>query len=76
MTSSSCSGSTHEYIAPGEYRYCAAGWHLLPSTEPQPCPVCEGQAGAAVYEQALRRSREMLAAERHRLGMAPRFWLG
>src|SRR5262245_42180802 len=65
-----------DWILPGEFRFCNAGWHLLPSAAPQTCPVCNSQSGeVALYESGLRRARTLLAQARKDAGLPRLFWM-
>lgn len=80
----------HDWIKPGEIRYCSrCGWHLIPTTETlcNSClpPLKEVQEdGTGIFRprpsakpihDRLLADAEGLAAERQRSGIAPRFWM-
>lgn len=67
----------HNYIQPGEYRYCNQGWHLL-WDHGAACPVCtrgkqysEGMEIHAILVE----ERLALALKRLREGLPPLFWM-
>jgi hypothetical protein len=75
------------YIAPGEFRYCTDGKHLV-KVHDQPCVVCTalktlGQDAASFdrFKQGMAEHRELeaarlsLAKSREAMGLKPQWWL-
>lgn len=67
----------HQYIEPGEYRYCHQGWHLL-WDHTGACDVCNrtGRSGDGMLEHSmLVEERLALAIKRFREGLSPIYWM-
>lgn len=68
-----------DWIEPGEFRFCAAGTHLLPlifpGDGPHHCECCEGKALWFEVEAAMRRARIAIAQARKDEGRPRLFWM-
>jgi hypothetical protein len=81
----------HDWIAPGEIRYCGrCGWHLVPAGKTA-CRNCDppplarhadgtltrppGPSAESVHGQLLAAARQM-AEDRRAAGVRPLFWVG
>jgi hypothetical protein len=66
-----------DYIAPGEFRWCQNGFHLLPGARPMECTLCNGTATHAeiLFERQVREVRVMLAQARKDGGAKQLFWM-
>ena len=53
-----------DYIAPGEFRWCQNGFHLLPEPRPMPCALCHELDFDPETESGRKPTAQEIAAER------------
>jgi hypothetical protein len=59
-----------DWLAPGELRFCPAGWHLTPA----PCPACSSEMGLDAHRLRWQQACQ-LAATRRQDGVPRLFWM-